>query len=204
MCSIDNDPSQDATQSCLDLNILKLGNGLTQQPISPMDATVYLNVTLPANLTCEHCVFQWKYKTGNSWGVSSTGRGCLGCGRENEEFYGCSDIAIVNPSAKNKPTANNPTVKNSGVVTSASRTNNPTTGSPASTNSFTTSAKQIVAVYQNCSSKLTFSQQHDLSGIMQYYCQNICVHRCAMDRVRTREARFDGCVKSCDVLCSCH
>jgi hypothetical protein len=54
-----------------------------------------VNVTLPANLTCKHCVFQWKYITGNSWGVTN-GKGCVGCGEKNEEFYGCSDIAIVN------------------------------------------------------------------------------------------------------------
>lgn len=56
--------------------------------------TIHINVSLPANLTCKHCVFQWKYITGNSWGVSN-GRSCVGCGGKNEEFYGCSDISIV-------------------------------------------------------------------------------------------------------------
>jgi hypothetical protein len=56
--------------------------------------TIHVNVTLPANLTCKHCVFQWKYITGNSWGMSN-GKSCVGCGGQNEEFYGCSDIAIL-------------------------------------------------------------------------------------------------------------
>ena len=195
VCSIDNDPSRDATQTCLDLNVLKLGNGLTQLPVNSMDTTVYLNVTLPENLTCEHCVFQWKYKTGNSWGVSDMGRGCLGCGRENEEFYGCSDIAIVNPSATN-----------SSTVTSPPTTNNPKiVGSPPPASSSTIAKQNVknIPLYRNCTSKLVFSQQHDLSGIMQYYCQNICSHRCAMDRVQGKEARYDGCVQSCNVLCAC-
>ena len=109
VCSIDNDPSSDATQSCLDLNVLKVSQTSTEYPIQATYAKVHVNVTLPADLVCKHCVFQWKYRTGNSWGVGITGRSCLGCGRENEEFYGCSDIAIVasesaivNPSTPSK------------------------------------------------------------------------------------------------------
>jgi hypothetical protein len=56
--------------------------------------TVHINVTLPINLICKHCVFQWKYITGNSWGMSNE-TACVGCGKQNEEFYGCSDIAIL-------------------------------------------------------------------------------------------------------------
>ena len=32
---------------------------------------------------------------GNSWGVGDNGKGCVGCGPQ-EQFYGCSDIAIGN------------------------------------------------------------------------------------------------------------
>ena len=31
--------------------------------------------------------------SGNSWGVDKLGRGCVGCGPQ-EQFYGCADIAI--------------------------------------------------------------------------------------------------------------
>ena len=52
---------------------------------------------LPADLTCEHCVIQWHYHTANSWACDDTGCG-LGYG-EQEEFYGCADIAITNTGA---------------------------------------------------------------------------------------------------------
>ena len=38
----------------------------------------------------------WVLIPGNSWGIDKdTGIGCLGCGDEQEEFYGCADITIV-------------------------------------------------------------------------------------------------------------
>ncbi len=95
VCNIDDNPNEDATQNCLDLNLLKITNNSTQYHIESTYSTVHINVILPANLTCKHCVFQWKYITGNNWG-SSNGRSCVGCGDKNEEFYGCSDIAIRN------------------------------------------------------------------------------------------------------------
>ena len=95
LCTTDNNSNEDATQNCLDLNLLTMNNGSTQYHVESTLRTINMNITLPVNLTCKHCVFQWKYITGNSWGVSN-GRSCRGCGTENEEFYGCSDIAIVN------------------------------------------------------------------------------------------------------------
>ena len=42
--------------------------------------------------------------TGNSWGVGADGKGCVGCGPQ-EQFYGCSDVAIGNQygAINNKP-----------------------------------------------------------------------------------------------------
>ena len=174
MCDIDDTPGEDATQACLNLNVLEVVNGSRHLPIKSTDMNIHLNVTLPANLTCKHCVFQWKYKTGNSWGVSKTGRACVGCGEKNEEFYGCSDIAIVNSSS---------TIDTSTVL--------PAQNVP------------IPTIYRNCTTKVVFSQQYDLTGIMQQYCQKICSNRCVMDRVEGEETRYQGCAKSCDVLCAC-
>jgi hypothetical protein len=174
VCSIDNDPSQDATQSCLNLNVLQVTNTSTQYPIQASYTTVHINVTLPANLVCKHCVFQWKYRTGNSWGVSSSGKGCLGCGRENEEFYGCSDIAIVN--------------------------------SPIQSNTDTVSRQVMAAIspsLRKCTSAVVFSQSYDLTNIMQQYCQRICSNNCASDKIDGSEILYNGCVKSCKVLCAC-
>ncbi|XP_064596497.1 uncharacterized protein LOC135463108 [Liolophura sinensis] len=91
-----NDNTSEATQECLDQHVLKIAGG------SSTRTTVYSNIynyniqlQLPNDLTCERCVFQWKYQTGNSWGVDPiTKNGCLGCGIKHEQFYACSDIAI--------------------------------------------------------------------------------------------------------------
>lgn len=53
-----------------------------------------MDYKLPAGLICSQCVVQWKYHAGNGWGVDPvTGQGCVGCGQQ-EEYYGCADVAI--------------------------------------------------------------------------------------------------------------
>ena len=52
-----------------------------------------IKLKLPENVKCRDCTFQWKYNAGNSWGEDEYGRGCLGCGKQ-EQFYACADIAI--------------------------------------------------------------------------------------------------------------
>ena len=39
-------------------------------------------------------VFQWRYRTGNNWGICPDGSSQLGCGPQ-EEFRGCSDVAVI-------------------------------------------------------------------------------------------------------------
>ena len=94
LCNLDKISDQDATQECLNLNLLRVTNQSTRFTVQADFDVFHLNVSLPNNLTCQHCVFQWKYVTGNSWG-NHLGKECLGCGQENEEFYGCADVAIV-------------------------------------------------------------------------------------------------------------
>jgi len=50
-------------------------------------------VRLPHGVTCERCVLQWTYVTGNSWGFCEDGTGAVGCGIQ-EWFRNCADIAI--------------------------------------------------------------------------------------------------------------
>ncbi|XP_021345671.1 uncharacterized protein LOC110445403 [Mizuhopecten yessoensis] len=53
-----------------------------------------LNLILPRGMTCSQCVLQWRYRTGNSWGIDEKeNRGCIGCGVQ-EEFRNCADISI--------------------------------------------------------------------------------------------------------------
>ncbi|KAI8740124.1 Zonadhesin [Biomphalaria glabrata] len=84
------------TQECLDLYPLALADGSgTKYMIATSDSKMFqVNAVLPASLTCEHCVLQWRYHAGNSWGQNADGTGCIGCGYQ-EEFYGCADVRIV-------------------------------------------------------------------------------------------------------------
>jgi len=74
---------------------------------------------LPEDLSCDHCVIQWHWHTANSWACDDAGNCGLGYG-EQEEFYGCSDIAITSNGSPNPTT----TVQSS---TTKSSTTKPTT-----------------------------------------------------------------------------
>merc|ERR1711990_291032 len=71
----------------------------TYQSGSTIDITVFITtqhggcVKLPPGLKCSQCVIQWKWHCGNNWGCDKSGCG-MGHGQQ-EEFYGCADVAIV-------------------------------------------------------------------------------------------------------------
>ena len=56
-----------------------------------------MQIRLPEHLECDHCVLQWRYHTGNSWGTDENGNSGIGLGNQ-EEFYGCADIEIISTS----------------------------------------------------------------------------------------------------------
>ena len=93
LCPNDN-PRAKITQECLDDYLLNIMDSKdTKYPVTKT-GMYRLQVQLPSNVRCRNCVLQWKYNTGNSWGVDpGTGRGCIGCGNQ-EQFYGCADVAI--------------------------------------------------------------------------------------------------------------
>jgi hypothetical protein len=99
LCNLDNNPNSDATQECLDGNLLKIaGTDSTKfRDVGQYGSQqINIRVQLPSNVACRHCVFQWKYTTGNNWGTDpTTGHSGTGMGIENETFMGCSDISIV-------------------------------------------------------------------------------------------------------------
>jgi len=95
------------TQRCLDQHLLNIGpsdsksNGDDTRYYLPHGnkSYFYVPVELPAEIiSCKHCVLQWKYHAGNTWGKDQKGRKCLGCADQQEEFYNCADIAIVERS----------------------------------------------------------------------------------------------------------
>lgn len=61
---------------------------------SELSGSVYkFNLRPPHDMKCDHCVIQWHYHTGNSWGC---GGGKCGIGEgQQEEFYGCADVSIT-------------------------------------------------------------------------------------------------------------
>ena len=85
------------TQECFDRNVLLIADSRLRRfhvPNKNGYQKLRISLALPANIKCKSCVFQWKYNAGNSWGTDKiTGRGCVGCG-DQEQFYGCADIAI--------------------------------------------------------------------------------------------------------------
>lgn len=96
ICKKDN-PRKRTTQECLDKYPLQLEDGSGTRYNIPNKSgyqLITVKLRLPEDVTCRDCTFQWKYNAGNSWGAdSSSGRNCLGCGNQ-EQFYGCADIAI--------------------------------------------------------------------------------------------------------------
>lgn len=116
LCPIDTGKSHRTrrlTQSCLDQYLLTIGpsdsksNGDDTRYYLPHGnkSYFYVPVQLPSEITfCNHCVLQWKYHAGNTWGKDAQGRKCLGCADQQEEFYNCADIAITERSLNESST----------------------------------------------------------------------------------------------------
>lgn len=94
--------NKEVTQNCLDKHLLKV----LRQPYSSKrgfsdrfnlgfqpSGNYSIPVKLERNLTCERCVLQWTYTTGNTWGKCQNGSFEEGCGPQ-ETFLGCADIRI--------------------------------------------------------------------------------------------------------------
>merc|ERR1712110_631304 len=86
----------DPKMECFENNILKFTDGSTEMALNDGVASntvvdddgsikrgnFVFRVTLPDYLTCNHCLFQWRwFNTGNG-----------------QKYFGCSDISIVQPS----------------------------------------------------------------------------------------------------------
>ena len=105
---MDPTPHLDATDECLDRHLLTIVsvNSTKFPDVAKFGSEmIIVPLQLPADLFCQHCVFQWKYTTGNNWGRDPlTNKSGPGLGRENETFMGCADITILN----NRPITTNP------------------------------------------------------------------------------------------------
>ena len=73
---------------------MKTTDGTTRVPLKGSgDSYEIIKLRLPAGLTCKHCVIQWWWRVGNSWGCDDEGCG-LGHGPQ-ETFVNCADVQIT-------------------------------------------------------------------------------------------------------------
>jgi len=81
-------------QACFNSNLLQLANGSgSMLPVTNGSGWYRTQVRLPSGLRCNHCIIQWNYRAGNSWGNCPNGSGQTGCGPQ-ETFRGCADVRI--------------------------------------------------------------------------------------------------------------
>lgn len=103
-----NNPAKVITHDCLNQNVLPIIGSGTRYTNPGGVGMKRLQVKLPDGLQCTQCVLQWKWHAGNNYGINPDGRGCVGCGSQ-EEFYGCADIAISSNGQTQAPVIVNPT-----------------------------------------------------------------------------------------------
>jgi len=96
LCPLNN-RAKVATQACMDKNPLPLAANGDLKFYVPIGTAKQGNfsyqVALPQGLTCQQCVVQWTYTTGNTWGKCKNGTEAIGCGPQ-ETFRNCADIQI--------------------------------------------------------------------------------------------------------------
>ncbi|KAK8376299.1 hypothetical protein O3P69_008771 [Scylla paramamosain] len=134
-----NNPSVEASQTCLNEHPLYSADGsVFQHYIDTNLGEHTIDLRLPADVSCTQCVLQWRYVSGNNWGVCEDGTGAVGCGPQ-EEFRACADVAITRTGESVSITSAPPTAQ-PGTSPSTFTTNNggTTTTTKATTTTTTT------------------------------------------------------------------
>lgn len=87
---------QKETEACFDKWPILFKDGSSKHKVLAGVKDYELEIRLPVDLRCNHCVLRWVYIAGNSWGWCDKAqtKGALGCG-DQEEFRSCSDISIL-------------------------------------------------------------------------------------------------------------
>ncbi|KAK3095453.1 hypothetical protein FSP39_014853 [Pinctada imbricata] len=144
-----NDASVTVTQECLNQNLLtEVTSGGNKVYVDDSSTGTYnFGLRLPPNVTCNNCVLQWRYRTGNRWGCYNNDyeKGPCGLGYgPQEEFYACSDIKI---SPLNGPaTGQSTTTTMASSMTSSAATSKVTT--PSTTAAATTTTTPLSSTLQ--------------------------------------------------------
>ncbi|KAK7095750.1 hypothetical protein V1264_005116 [Littorina saxatilis] len=126
LCARKDGPNVTDLQACFDENVLQIKEtGMTKFYPGSVGGYSDMHVLLPAGLTCDHCLLQWKYNTGYRTDRNkSTCQSCLGCGPQ-EQYFNCADIRIT-PTNVTSPINTTPTP----TTTTTTRTTTTTTTTP--------------------------------------------------------------------------
>lgn len=118
LCKNDN-PNRAITQECFDENPLRIIGNINEE-LAPQDLindpeNIFryfvapsvvrvkhnVQVQLPPSIICKACIIQWRYHSGNNFGLSKRkDLLCVGCGDVQEEFVNCADIEILTPDER--------------------------------------------------------------------------------------------------------
>ncbi len=66
LCPVYNEKVE-VKQECLDKTLLKINGNSYKYNVMAGERSIDLKVKLPEDLTCKHCVMQWRYRAGNNW-----------------------------------------------------------------------------------------------------------------------------------------
>lgn len=95
LCNLDKHKLEN--KECFEMNPLMFrdDDGKDFRYLRPNSHNVDLqmNVTLPDQLTCKHCVLRWTWVNGNQFGPCENGNFDFGCGPQ-KIYQQCSDISI--------------------------------------------------------------------------------------------------------------
>ncbi|XP_076666100.1 uncharacterized protein LOC143367809 [Andrena cerasifolii] len=91
LCQLQNAEDEE-TESCFEP--LQLEDGSYSLPVASGEMNFDVPIRLPSDVTCEHCVLRWNYRSGNNWGECDDGSSALGCGPQ-ETFRNCADVSIL-------------------------------------------------------------------------------------------------------------
>ena len=87
-------PENRDSEACFQRNPVRFEDGSEKFFIRQGTGTHRVRLRLPAGVTCDTCILQWRYVAGNNWGTCPDGTGKVGCGPQ-EEFRACADIRIT-------------------------------------------------------------------------------------------------------------
>lgn len=199
LCNIDGWET-DATQECLNQTLLFIENtGMQQYVINNETKISNYRIGLPKDLTCNHCVLQWKYTTGNSWGFDPAKNiSCVGCGPVQEQFYGCADISIQDPNSLQSTASAASTTKPTSTVSTTATSRSSSTTSPSTTSSSRTSSMHVhttesqvetasstkrpatTEAWEKCSPKLEYGSFSNLIRVTKIFCDRVCDMGCSI------------------------